>query len=88
METEYDYLLEKYGFDHLVLKYVEEQSEFVTALLHAPKTNDWSKVYDELADLQIMIDRIIYSLDCYNQVSEYKVKNLMELKNRVKSGEL
>lgn len=84
METEFTYLLDKYGFEYLVLKHVEEHSEFMTALLHLPKTGDYEKVYDEFSDLLITIDRLLHALDCHNNVMEWKVKNLIELKQKVK----
>jgi len=88
MEETYDYLDKKYGRDMLALKFFEEMAEFSQAYLHLPKTNNYDTFYDEMSDLIITLDRIMHSFDCYNQVSEHKIKNMLELKERVRNGQL
>jgi len=88
MNDTYNYLDKKYGKDMLALKFFEECAEFSQAYLHLPKTGDYEKFYDELSDLLIVVDRIIHSFECQNEVSTYKIKNMLELKERVSSGKL
>ena len=84
MEDTYDYLLEESGFQGAVNQFVEEYAEFTTALMHLRKTDDYIKVHDEMSDLLITLDRLMHALDCHNEVSEWKIKNMLELKEKYK----
>lgn len=89
MDKQIKYIADYYGINHQLLKLSEEMSEVnieITRLLNSKKDKDIIEIYknklpSELADISIMLDQVIYLLDCKEKVEterRYKVLRQLE----------
>ena len=73
-----------YGADHQMDKTIEECAELIQAIAKLKCNDDINileDVVEEMADVQIMLDELVYSLDCeedMKKVIEYKVKRQLK----------
>ena len=68
--------LEKWSPDTQILKTIEELCELVLALLGTDK----QKIYEEMADVEIMLEQLEISFGCRDMVKLKKLAKLDRLK--------
>lgn len=71
--------LKKWGADSQILKTIEELSELTVALLGT----DEQKIFEEMADVEIMLEQLEVTLNCRDAVKLQKVNKLDRLKGWV-----
>lgn len=87
MDT-YKEILDHYGAEHQKKKAIEELEELIEAL----KDDDVSEVFEEMADVLVMMEQLmlIYdiSIDQLEAVVTYKVtRQLLRMRNEVQDAE-
>ena len=68
--------MKKWSPDTQILKTIEELCELVLALLGT----DQDKIYDEMADVEIMLEQLEITFGCRDQVKIHKLSKLDRLK--------
>lgn len=72
----YQRALKGWGADAQILKTIEELCELVLALLGTDK----QKIYEEMADVEIMLEQLEVSFGCRDMVKFQKLAKLDRLK--------
>lgn len=71
-----------YGYQHQRKKLIEEMAELTVEICHLDERGDYNnyehrqKVYEEIADVEIVLEQIKYLLNCNDEVEvlkQYKV---------------
>jgi len=68
--------LEKWGADSQILKAIEDLCELTLALLHT----DQQHIFEEMADVEIMIEQLEIVFGCRDMVKLHKINKLKRLK--------
>lgn len=83
MRSLYDTAIKFFGETNQVNVAIEECSELIKALCKLRRGGDLSSVFEEMADVEIMLEQLKIIFDCDNEVSVYRVKKLSRLKERI-----
>jgi len=75
--------LKKWGQDAQILKAIEELCELVLALLGT----DPQKIYEEMADVEIMLEQLEVTLGCRDMVKFQKLAKLERLKGWINEAD-
>lgn len=78
----YEKALEKWGSNSMILKAIEEMAELTVALLHT----DSGKIYEEMADVEIMLEQLKSVFACRDKVKSWKIGKLERLKERIREA--
>ena len=81
MQSEIEYIADHYGINNQLLKLVEEMSEVskeIMKLLTAKEDKVILDIYrntlpEELADLSVVYDQIVYLMGCEEQIEEWRL---------------
>lgn len=80
MQYKLEYIADHYGIHSQLIKLVEEMSEVtkeITKLLNATEDKKIIDIYrntlpEELADLRLVYDQIVYLMGCEEQIEEWR----------------
>ena len=87
MDEQIKEIAEHYGYDNQSLQLIEEMAELTQAVNHLRRYTDYNEfkhrqeVYEEIADVEIMIEQIKHLLSCHEEVEafkDYKVKRQID----------
>lgn len=87
-----------YGTDNQRIKVVEELSELIQAIakVHSCSGNPIDKelwtvlcnnLFEEIADVEIMLEQLKMMYNCFDEVSEWKDKKIARLQKRLEGQE-
>ena len=79
----YNKALDKWGQDLQISKTIEELAELIIALLGT----DDQKIYEEMADVEIMCEQLKITFGCRDMVKLQKIAKLMRLKQRINEAD-
>lgn len=89
LKDELEYIADYYGIHSQLIKLVEEMSEVtkeITKLLNSKDDKTILDIYrntlpEELADLSLVLDQVIYLIGCEEQIEEWrKYKAIREIR--------
>ena len=79
LKDEVEYIADHYGIHSQLIKLVEEMSEVtkeITKLLNATEDKKIIDIYrtlpEELADLSVVYDQVVYLMGCEEQIEEWR----------------
>ena len=80
MQDKIEYIADHYGIHSQLIKLIEEMSEVtkeITKLLNATEDKKIIDIYrntlpEELADLSVVYDQIVYLMGCEEQIEEWR----------------
>ena len=75
----YEKSFERWGTDAQILKAIEELCELTLALLHT----DQQHIFEEMADVEIMLEQLEIVFGCRDMVKLHKINKLRRLKERL-----
>lgn len=90
MKQQIKEIAEHYGYDNQSLQLIEEMAELTQALNHLRRYNDYNEfkhrqeVYEEIADVEIMLEQIKHLLNCNDEVESFKVYKVRRQIDRMK----
>ena len=95
MQDKVKYIAEEYGIHHQLIKLMEEMSEVtkeITKLLNATDDEEILEIYrntlpEELADLRLVYDQIVYLMGCEEQVYQWRQYKAAREVRRIKEDE-
>lgn len=84
----YQKAIDTYGEDAQTVVAIEEMGELIQALTKTLRCQgDEDNLYEEIADVEIMLDQLKIMHDCTTQVAIHKCKKLDRLKRRLEGLE-
>ena len=91
-EGVYSQAIKCFGKEHQLVLALQELSELSKAITKYLLRNDigethelCNKLYNELADVDIMVEQIIFMFDAYKDVGKVKKEKVQRLKKRIKN---
>ena len=78
--------IEVNGYDRQLAKAEEELIELLDAIKHRNRSGGMSHLFEEMADVGIMLDQMLIMFDCKPAVSGWRSHKLAELDIRSQSG--
>ena len=93
MKDKIEYLADTYGYESQSLQLVEEMAELTQALNHLRRYKDYNEfehrqsVFEEMADVEVMLDQMKYLLNCHAEVEEYKRYKVDRQIKRLQDGD-
>lgn len=77
-------IAEHYGLDNQLLQAMEECGELIQAISKYKRYKDKLRLIEEIADVQIMINQLVYLLGCEDRVNEMMIIKLKRQTERIK----
>ena len=93
MKDKIEYLADTYGYENQSRQLIEEMAELTQAVNHLWRHNDYTEfkhrqaVFEEMADVEIMLEQIKYLLNCRDEVEEYKRYKVARQIKRLQEGD-
>ena len=78
--------IEVYGEKNQIDQAEQELIELLDALKHRRRPDRITNVYEEIADVGIMLDQLILMFDCAVRVSNIRTQKLARLEKRMNGG--
>lgn len=93
MEEQIKEIARHYGYENQSLQLIEEMAELTQALNHLRRYNDCNEVkhhqavFEEIADVEIMLEQIKHLLNCHDEVETFKMYKVRRQIQRMKESD-
>lgn len=78
MKSDIEKIAQYYGYDNQSMQLIEEMAELTQAINHLRRIDNYEDVksrqavFEEIADVEIMLEQIKYLLNCHDEVESMK----------------
>lgn len=85
-------IADHYGYEHQRKKLIEEMAELTVEICHLDERGDYKEfkhrqgVYEEIADVEVVLEQIKYLLNCEDEVEALKAFKVRRQINRIMKG--